>query len=147
MNVPGADELKVSVDGQRQDIDKALKSKWYQLHPSGTGKSRISITYKPQNPSNPELVKLWIEAFRVDPEVEGCMGAKACLSKLGDGTEGEFELRNLNADQKTCLKNQVSQLPQRARGPCNRWRQCLAQSGKLPQLLAMLKAGSSSAIP
>jgi len=132
-----------------------LKGKWAEFPITGQDKARISVLFFPNKRDirdrlgrlvgGPQLkshAKVWLEAAKVDSEVDKCMAVKDCLDLLGDGSAAAFELRNGNGLQLQCLVGGnllgMSILVQEI---CKKWNRCVTKTGKKKHLLALLRAG------
>jgi len=118
--------------------EATIKGKWAQFPITGEDKARVRVLFYPTAPSKPSFAKIWMEAYKVDANVDACMAVKDCLDELGDGSDAAYELRNKNGAQLKCLSGDQSGMSSALKAKCSVWDTCVATSGKKAFLLALL---------
>jgi len=127
--------LEVYVD----NTQLTLGGSWTKIDIAGE-KARLRIVWRPSDKAEDSSVKVWLEAYRVDKEVDTCMAVKDCLDKFGDTSDEAFKLRNANEEQFKCLTGQTSDMSTAMHAKCEEWDNCLVTSGKKPILRALVSA-------
>jgi len=117
-----------------------VKGKWARFPITGNDKARVRALFYPTNMAQNARAKIWLEAYMVDPGVDGCMAVKDCLDMLGDGSDASFKMRNGNEEQYKCLSGQHSGMSGAVLAKCQAWDNCVTKSDKKPHLLGILGA-------
>jgi hypothetical protein len=113
------------------------------LPTNANGQARMRVSFAHTDKTKAAKCRFYLEAYHVDQSVDTCMSAKECCSKLGDGSEEAYELRNGNSMQMRCLKGERSTMTAALRAKCEEWDGCVEGTGKKVRLLALLKAASA----
>jgi len=121
----------------------------YPVTKNAMKKQRVRLVFVPIDRKSVSSARAKVETKAMYKGVDVCMSSQGCLSELGDGSEADFELRNNNRMQLTCLQsagNGDSAWEASEKTKCKAWDLCLPEENK-KIIKTLLKAAIRSGSP